>query len=744
MSQYLHGLHEPGGEQHMGDKPGWLLHLAALSENANGADYRPWARFTNILRLNWGYGSTGTLPTPDQYGEYARRCASYAANSPGVDWFSIANEPNHENERPNGQIITSANYVAAFLEARDAIKRVRPDAKVVPAAMAPYHANPTNWLTYLADVLERISVNGGCDAINIHAYTRTANPDDITSMAKMGAPLQDQFRGFFTYLDALSAVPHRLRSRPALITEFDEVPGWVDANTGVVQEAYAEINRWNARPDTQKVHALILYRWPLYDQWHIDGKQGVIDDFRMAVAFGYRAPVVGSAPTPTPPITQTTQPTIPSPGPGLDWDNRLKAQIVRAQVQPGQRVRRVIKGRWYNREEAGGRMHIYWDVLDEHGNRQVGLPMDISWPGKTITVATEEKRGEGYGGNFGVTPGKYDIQPADGIPSDRITGIETGQDGNTGIHTAHGFVFQIVTEPVTTQPPQPPTQPPATVPLFTHPIADPALRIVSQPFGASPERYAQFGLDGHNGLDFAVPLGTPIRAVDDGMVVEVLDDTDGYGRYVKLEHVWGHSLYAHLQMQIAAHVMMVKAGDLIGYSGNTGNSTGPHLHFGMRVHPFTRGRPFDGYSDPQPYLNRSAEPGQPQARIVQLIHQAASEFDVDAELFTALVWAESSFNPNALSDAGAMGLCQIMPATWAEWGPKVGAVDPYSAVGNLRVGAAYLAWLISTLNGDVWKALLAYVWGIGNVLAGRTPPPETLAYVASVLKDRALLEAVEA
>ena len=49
-----------------------------------------------------------------------------------------------------------------------------------------------------------------------------------------------------------------------------------------------------------------------------------------------------------------------------------------------------------------------------------------------------------------------------------------------------------------------------------HPVADPALRIISQRFGENPWDYAKFGLAGHNGIDFAVPVGTPIHAVDNG------------------------------------------------------------------------------------------------------------------------------------------------------------------------------------------------------------------------------------
>ncbi len=91
----------------------------------------------------------------------------------------------------------------------------------------------------------------------------------------------------------------------------------------------------------------------------------------------------------------------------------------------------------------------------------------------------------------------------------------------------------------------------------------------------------------HNGTDVGGPLGTPIFAADDGIVLAV-DNNDKsswkkyqYGKYVMIEH--GNNittLYAHLSKQIVKKGDSVKRGDIIGYLGNTGYATGPHLHFG--------------------------------------------------------------------------------------------------------------------------------------------------------------------
>lgn len=92
----------------------------------------------------------------------------------------------------------------------------------------------------------------------------------------------------------------------------------------------------------------------------------------------------------------------------------------------------------------------------------------------------------------------------------------------------------------------------------------------------------------HNGLDIGAPMGTPIFAADDG-IVEAVDNNDKnyyrkyqYGKYVLIKHNNNMAtLYAHLSKYVVSEGNNVKRGDLIGYSGNTGYSTGPHLHLGV-------------------------------------------------------------------------------------------------------------------------------------------------------------------
>ncbi len=84
----------------------------------------------------------------------------------------------------------------------------------------------------------------------------------------------------------------------------------------------------------------------------------------------------------------------------------------------------------------------------------------------------------------------------------------------------------------------------------------------------------------HRGQDFRAPLGTNIYATGAGTVTEAGWSIGGYGYYVKIDHGFGYeSLYAHLSKIEVSEGDMVVRGDLVGLSGSTGVSTGPHLHY---------------------------------------------------------------------------------------------------------------------------------------------------------------------
>ncbi len=87
---------------------------------------------------------------------------------------------------------------------------------------------------------------------------------------------------------------------------------------------------------------------------------------------------------------------------------------------------------------------------------------------------------------------------------------------------------------------------------------------------------------GHNGLDFGVVVGTPVEATMDGKVTYAGWNNQGYGNLVIVENGDYKTYYAHLSSIPVSVGDSVAAGSPIGLSGNTGNSTGPHLHYEIR------------------------------------------------------------------------------------------------------------------------------------------------------------------
>jgi len=137
--------------------------------------------------------------------------------------------------------------------------------------------------------------------------------------------------------------------------------------------------------------------------------------------------------------------------------------------------------------------------------------------------------------------------------------------------------------------------------------------IITQRFGENPDNYKQYCdsngvcLKGHNGWDIAAPMGSAFYAAVSGQVVQV-SYSDGYGWHVRIQTGDNLIIYGHAASNIPVKVgQNVKAGQIIGYSGNTGNSTGPHLHFEMRRCPGLPDWPWC-IINPGPYLEAIYKP----------------------------------------------------------------------------------------------------------------------------------------
>ena len=100
----------------------------------------------------------------------------------------------------------------------------------------------------------------------------------------------------------------------------------------------------------------------------------------------------------------------------------------------------------------------------------------------------------------------------------------------------------------------------------------------------------------HAGEDIAAPSGTPILAADSGLATVVPNNGNGYGNYIIINHGGGRTtLYAHMSAFAISNGQSVTQGQVIGYVGSTGNSTGPHLHFETRINGAT--------TDPKSYFS---------------------------------------------------------------------------------------------------------------------------------------------
>ncbi|WP_432207915.1 lytic transglycosylase domain-containing protein [Ancylobacter polymorphus] len=117
------------------------------------------------------------------------------------------------------------------------------------------------------------------------------------------------------------------------------------------------------------------------------------------------------------------------------------------------------------------------------------------------------------------------------------------------------------------------------------------------------------------------------------------------------------------------------------------------------------------------------------------IDEAAQRFELPASWIRAVLWVESGADPRAVSPAGAMGLMQIMPATWDELRVHYGlGADPFDPRDNILAGAAYLRQLHDRY-GSIRAMLSAYNAGPARYeasLAGKPLPPETRTYIAAL------------
>ena len=157
----------------------------------------------------------------------------------------------------------------------------------------------------------------------------------------------------------------------------------------------------------------------------------------------------------------------------------------------------------------------------------------------------------------------------------------------------------------------------AAIPAI-QPVSDKNLTRIASGFGTRIDpvyKVPKF----HAGLDFTAPIGTPIYATADGIVTDAGFNEGGYGNRVIINHGFGYeTLYGHMYRIKARTGQKIKRGEVIGYVGSTGKSTGPHCHY--EVH--RNGTPVD----PVYYFYNDLTPEQ-YDRLLKLAQTANQSFD---------------------------------------------------------------------------------------------------------------------
>jgi len=307
--RYIFGLHEAGGEYLMTNKnkPGWVLFTEEIGSNPNNFSSKNFQSFANqnlgvMVRLNNGYDPNGTLPCESEYDNFAKRVANYVQNSQGAKIWIIGNETNLRSEWPTCggvvQPITTSRLANVFQKVRSQIKSLtgRQNDQVIPGAVSPWPEDTNQFPTgvdYHNDLLNKLGP-GGVDAIALHSYAYPgsgSSPQTVSSEEKLTLNGKTIYKNYRVYRDLLSNSPSWTKSLPVYLTESAPLDGWPSNNNGWIQESYREINSWNTTPGTQKICAVITYRWPNWDaNFGMQQRPQTIQDFNTALDQNYTCP----------------------------------------------------------------------------------------------------------------------------------------------------------------------------------------------------------------------------------------------------------------------------------------------------------------------------------------------------------------------------------------------------------------------------------------------------------------------
>ncbi|KFK87857.1 peptidase M23 [Streptomyces sp. JS01] len=261
------------------------------------------------------------------------------------------------------------------------------------------------------------------------------------------------------------------------------------------------------------------------------------------------------------------------------------------------------------------------------------------------------------------------------------------------------------------------------------------LKPVSAPYGTPFGKPGLMWSSGrHTGLDFPAKTGTPIRAVDSGVVRQAVD-SGPYGKHIEINHGSGlSSLYAHMSAMLAKASDTVKRGQQIGRVGATGNTTGPHLHLEARINGKT--------VDPMRYLEGGGDGGSGGSGVERfrgVVTQALGQVGQSLSLVNTTLRRmnqESGGNPKAvnrndinwINGTPSVGLMQVIRPTFDAYagkyrktGPKLYGVsiDPMANIyASMRYALSRYGSLSSAYNRPGGYALGGIVGGGVQISTG--------------------------
>ena len=291
MSEFIFGVHDYHDDWanmvKQAGKQAWCVHTEAVGTDPNDHSGKTYPdSVTNLVRLNNGYGKgTGVIPLPHRYGDFAKRCANFVANSKNIWGVIIGNEIALEWEQPDDNPIRLTDYVTCYLKCYDAIKSVAPHVKISMQAPAPWNnrtPDAQDWITQLATQLNMV---GDVDWVALHAYTKGYGADKFAGNPVMGAPYQHRKFGWEALYEYMQVIPFNKRQLPVIITETNADGAWGDNPGDWIRQVYAEVNKWNKGFGNQKILGACLFRWAKHDdRWDMSRHSRSVDDFRAALA----------------------------------------------------------------------------------------------------------------------------------------------------------------------------------------------------------------------------------------------------------------------------------------------------------------------------------------------------------------------------------------------------------------------------------------------------------------------------